>query len=133
MKKIDKALVNSPRTFEPWELFFSTTDQKGVITSCNDVFVRVSGYPAEDLLGKPHSIIRHPDMPRCVFKLLWDYLLSGKAIGAYVKNLASTGEYYWVYALVTPIDDGYLSIRVKPVSAYFAKVEGLYKQLLATE
>ena len=133
MKKSKIALVNSSREFNIDELFFSLTDRKGIITACNDVFVRVSGYESQDLIGEPHNCIRHPDMPRCVFKLLWDYLEKNKIIGAYVKNLAKTGEYYWVYALVAPVDEGYLSIRIKPSSKYFSVVEGLYKHLLEIE
>ena len=119
------------------ELFFSTTDSKGVITSCNEVFLRVAGYQSDELLGAPHSIIRHPDMPRCVFKLLWDYLLAGRPIGAYVKNMTSRGEYYWVFALAFPIEEvaggRLLSIRLKPSAGIQERVEELYGQLLKTE
>lgn len=121
------------RAFRYDELFFSTTDTRGVISSFNQVFVRVSGFTADQLFDKPHNIIRHPDMPRCVFKLLWDYLLAGKEVAAYVKNMASNGEYYWVLAHVTPIKDGFLSIRLKPSSEWFSAVQSLYKTLLATE
>lgn len=133
MKAINIRLVDSSRAFDVSELFFSTTDRKGIITGCNDVFVRVSGYKAEDLLGEPHNIVRHPHMPQCVFKLLWDYLLAGKAIGAYVKNLASTGEYYWVFALATPTKDGFLSIRLKPTTEILSVIETLYGSLLQRE
>lgn len=80
------APIDKPREFGLTEKFFSITDKKGVIQCGNDVFMRVSGYSPEAMLFKPHNIIRHPDMPRCVFKLLWDYLQSGKDIGAYVKK-----------------------------------------------
>ena len=99
--------------FEIDELFFSTTDRKGVITFGNDVFVRVSGHPRERLIGAPHNVIRHPDMPRAVFRLLWDYVLAGRSVVAYVKNMAADGAYYWVLALVTPIRGGFLSVRLK--------------------
>src|SRR5690606_3228607 len=105
----------------------------GIITCCNEDFLRVGAYPAEELLGEPHNTIRHPHMPRSVFKLLSDYLLAGKSIGAYVKNLAKTGEYYWVYALAAPIDDGFLSIRLKPTSGIFDKIPALYSKLLEIE
>lgn len=126
-------LKNTPRSFDLHELFFSTTDEKGYITGCNDVFLRVADYQPRDILHKPHNAVRHPDMPRCVFKLLWDYLLSGRTIGAYVKNLAATGEYYWVYALACPIKGGFLSIRFKPSSPIFAVVQSVYEELLAIE
>ena len=126
--------INQEREFHIDELFFSTTDKKGVIRSGNDVFVRVSGYsPVEELIGQPHNIIRHPDMPRCVFKLLWDYIQAGKGIAAYVKNMTRDGRYYWVVALVVPIRDGYLSVRFKPSSDYFQVIQGLYPELLALE
>lgn len=111
------------------ELFFSTTDQKGIITSGNAVFARVSGYTFAELIGEPHNIIRHPDMPRAVFKLLWDYLEAGKMIAAYVKNLSKDGAYYWVVALAMPIDDGYLSIRFKPSSPFFSLIPAVYQEL----
>ncbi len=125
--------VNSPREFLISELFFSTTNQKGIIVSGNDVFSRVSGYPAEEMVGRPHNMIRHPDMPRAVFALLWDYLLAGKPIAAYVKNMAADGRYYWVLALAAPIDGGYLSVRFKPSSPLFAIVTDIYARLREVE
>lgn len=133
MKATSVKPLNSESPFELNELFFSITDRKGIIKACNDVFVRVSEFVPEDLLEKPHNIIRHPDMPRCVFKLLWDYILEGKIMGAYVKNMSKTGLYYWVYALVTPVDDGFVSVRLKPSSKFFPVVQGLYAELLECE
>lgn len=133
MKKAKREIKNSERDFDVEELFFSTTDKKGIITACNEVFLRVGGYPADELIGRPHNIIRHPHMPRCVFKLLWDYLLRGKTIGAYVKNLAKSGEYYWVFALASPIDEGFLSIRLKPTSKVFSQIPALYAKILQEE
>jgi len=75
----------------------SETDSKGNITYCNDYFTEISGYKREELLGQQHNIIRHPDMPRVVFKLLWDRIQSGKNINALVKNLAKDGRYYWIF------------------------------------
>ncbi|MFN8392356.1 MAG: PAS domain-containing protein [Bdellovibrionota bacterium] len=126
-------VLNEEMPFEIAELFFSTTDTKGIIRTCNDVFLRVSGFQPEELLAKPHNIIRHPDMPRCVFYLLWDYLLSGKPIGAYVKNRAKNGKYYWVYALASPMKDGFISVRLKPTSDLFDTVRKLYAELLSIE
>lgn len=126
-------IINEERQFLFDELFFSTTDLTGRISSWNTVFQKISGYSAEEMIDKPHSIIRHPDMPRAVFKLLWDTIQSGKVVGAYVKNLAKDGRYYWVYALVLPINGAYLSIRLKPSSDYFEIVKAAYRDLLEWE
>ncbi len=75
----------------------SETDDKGVITYCNDYFTEISGYSREELIGQQHNIIRHPDMPRVIFKLLWERIQSGKNINAVVKNLAKDGKYYWIF------------------------------------
>lgn len=121
------------RPFGHDELFFSATDRRGVILACNEVFVRVSGHPREVLMGTAHNVIRHPDMPRAVFKLLWDHLAADKPFAGYVKNLAADGSYYWVVALVVPTHRGYLSIRFKPSAAFFPIVKDLYKELVAIE
>lgn len=121
------------RDFGIEELFFSTTDRKGIITSGNRVFQRVAAYEEAELLGQPHSLIRHPDVPRCVFKLLWDTIGDGRTIAAYVKNRAKTGEPYWVMATVVPCKGGYLSVRLKPSTPYFEIVQGVYKELRALE
>lgn len=115
------------------ELFFSTTDEKGFIQSSNDVFVRVSRYGVEELLGRPHNIVRHPDMPRVVFRLLWSRLQAGLGVGAYVLNRAKDGSPYWVYAMARPVDDCYLSVRLKPTTDIFGTVQDLYRELLAVE
>ncbi len=125
--------VDQERAFTPQELFFSTTDPKGIITFGNEVFTRISGHENSILIGAPHSIIRHPDMPRCVFQLLWLNLRQGITTVAYVKNLAANGHFYWVTAIITPIPNGYLSIRLKPTSPLLQIVGNLYKQLLQTE
>lgn len=114
------------------ELFFSRTNASGIILSGNSVFQRVSHYSWDELIGKPHNIIRHPDMPRGVFWLLWDYLKHGRPIGAYVKNRAKNGRYYWVFAIVTPVDGGYLSVRLKP-SVLLPTIAAEYQALLALE
>ena len=87
------------------DLIVSKTDVKGRLTYVNQVFCHVAGYTQAELLGQPHSIIRHPDMPRAVFKLLWDTVLAGREIFAYVKNMTKSGDYYWVFAHVTPSYD----------------------------
>lgn len=126
--------IDQERPFDFNELFFSTTDPKGVILSGNQVFVRVSGYnTVEELIGKPHNVIRHPDMPRAIFKLLWEYLGERKPFIGYVKNLATDGCYYWVMALVVPTQGGFFSVRFKPSGSYFDLARDLYAELLAIE
>jgi PAS domain-containing protein len=80
--------------FEEEELIVSKTDLKGRITYANDVFLRLAKYPLQQTIGAPHSLIRHPDMPRCVFKLLWDTVQAKKEIFAYIVNMASDGDHY---------------------------------------
>lgn len=84
------------------DVIVSKTDLKGRITYANRTFCNISGYGETDLLGAPHSIVRHPEMPRAVFKLLWDTLGEGREIFAYVKNMAKSGDFYWVFAHATP-------------------------------
>ncbi|MBK8160411.1 MAG: PAS domain-containing protein [Rhodospirillaceae bacterium] len=88
--------------FERNDLIVSKTDLKGNLTYVNEIFLRISEYSEAELLGQPHSFIRHPSMPRCVFKLLWDRLQAGAEIFAYVKNMTKSGAYYWVLAHATP-------------------------------
>ena len=125
--------VDRESSFLVNELFFSTTDMIGNITSGNSVFIRVSQYDKSELIGSPHNIIRHPDMPRIVFKVLWDSLKAKKPVVAYVKNMTKEGLYYWVLASVFPVSRGYLSIRLKPTSEIFNLIAPIYKQLLAAE
>lgn len=115
------------------ELFYSRTDPRGVIRTGNTVFQRVSGYDWGRLAGAPHRIVRHPDMPRAVFHLLWQTIRKGDIIVAYVKNRTASGGHYWVLATVLPLPDGYLSIRIKPGSPVFAQVRKLYADLRAEE
>lgn len=125
--------------FGPDDLIVSKTDPKGRLTYCNDVFLRVSGFSEAELLGQPHSIIRHPDMPRCVFKLMWDTIQNGGEIFAYVVNLAKNGDHYWVLAHVTPSFGpdgaivGYHSNRRKPKREAVEKAAALYRDLRQTE
>lgn len=126
--------------FEPHEIIVSKTDPRGRITYANEVFCRIAGYEARALIGQPHSIIRHPDMPRAVFKLLWDHLAEGQEVFAYVKNMARSGAFYWVFAHVTPSYDaqgalvGYHSSRRVPDRAAITRIiEPLYAELLREE
>jgi len=119
--------------FGPEEIFFSRTDKRGVIQAGNSVFQRVSGYAWEDLLGAPHKLIRHPDMPKGVFALFWNRLKKGRPVAAYVKNCTKDGQYYWVFAIVVPIEDSYISVRIKPQAKQFAEAKTLYARLLQIE
>jgi PAS domain S-box-containing protein len=91
--------------FDRDDIIVSKTDVKGRITYANRVFCAVSGYGEAELIGAAHNIVRHPDMPRAVFKLLWDTVLAGREVFAYVKNMAKNGNFYWVFAHVTPSYD----------------------------
>ncbi len=115
--------------FQYDELFYSKTDKRGVILSGNSVFQRVSGYNWDELVNKPHNIIRHPDMPRGVFHLLWDYLKKDQPIGAFVKNRSKDGRHYWVFALALPVEDGYISLRMKPGGDLLQIVAQQYSEL----
>ncbi len=115
------------------DLFFSTTDAKGLITAGNAVFERVSGYPLGEMIGRAHNIVRHPDMPRAVFALLWETIADGRPIAAYVRNRTSDGAYYWVLASVVPIGGGYLSVRLAPGAEHFAVAKTVYGELVALE
>lgn len=126
-------------TFKEDEIIVSKTDTKGKITYGNDLFMKLAGYSENELLGAPHNIIRHPEMPKVVFKLLWDTLHQGKEVYAYVLNRAKNGDYYWVFANVTPsysVDGnvvGYYSVRRKPSKRALDIIKPLYKQLLDVE
>ena len=117
----------------------SKTDTKGRITYCNEPFLKIVGGKQNELLGKPHNIIRHPDMPRIVFKLLWEYVKSKREIFAYVKNKSFDGGYYWVFANITASLDanknivGYYSVRRKPNPKAIEIIEPIYKKLLELE
>lgn len=112
------------------DLFFSTTDAKGVITDSNEVFVRLSNYSREELFGAAHNIIRHPDMPGGAFKAMWDTLQAGDPFVAYVRNLAKNDSSYDVLATVTPLPDGgYLSVRTRPCTDTFDTIAAAYQEM----
>ena len=125
--------------FDDQEIIVSKTDLKGLITYANDVFIRVSGFTEAELLGKPHNIIRHPDMPACVFQLLWDTLKKRQEIFAYVLNMSKDGSHYWVFAHVTPSYSlsgehiGYHSNRRVPYPDALPAVKSLYARLCQEE
>lgn len=121
--------------FPEGHLIVSRTDQAGIITHCNPAFVEMSGYPIEELIGQPHSLLRHPDMPAAAFRDLWQTVGCGMKWHGYVKNLRKDGGYYWVYATVVPnIRDGrvvgYTSVRRKPSRARIEEAVALYRTLV---
>jgi PAS domain S-box-containing protein len=121
------------------DFIVSKTDLKGRITYGNRIFIEFSGYTEKELLGTQHNIIRHPDMPRAVFKLLWDTIQNKRECNAYVKNMAKDGSFYWVFTNVTPNFDrdgnviGYFSVRRKPKASGVKTATGLYQAMLAAE
>ncbi len=121
------------------DFIVSKTDLKGLITYCNEIFIKFAKLSEKELLGKPHNIIRHPDMPKVIFKLLWQRIQNKEEIFAYVKNRSADGGYYWVYANVTASIDsngniiGYYSVRRKPNDRALEIIESLYRTLLDKE
>ncbi|WP_149715424.1 PAS domain-containing protein [Campylobacter concisus] len=130
---------NKEHMVEESAFLVSKTDLKGRITYCNEPFLKIVGAKQAEVLGKPHNIVRHPDMPRAIFKLLWEHIKDKKEIFAYVKNKSFDGGYYWVFANITAsVDDrnntvGYYSVRRKPNSKAIEVIEPIYQKLLSVE
>lgn len=121
------------------DFIVSKTDLKGIITYANRIFMEMAEYSEEELLGQPHNILRHEDMPKAVFKLLWDTIAAGEEIFAYVINKTKKGNDYWVYANVSPSFDengkivGYYSVRRMPNQKAIEIVKPIYKAMLDAE
>lgn len=121
------------------DFIVSKTDLSGRITYVNKIFMQIAGYREVELLGKPHNIIRHPAMPRIVFKLLWDRMKAKEEIFAFVVNKTKQNDEYWVYANITPsFDDkgepvGYYSVRRMPNPKALEIIKPLYKSMLEAE
>ena len=118
---------------DDYAFLVSETDAKGVITFANDDFCKIACYELDELLGQPHSIVRHKDMPKVAFKSLWDTIQKGETWTGYVKNATKDGGYYWVFATVYPFEScdgtkGYLSCRRKPSREEIEIHEALYKE-----
>jgi len=131
-------ILNKEKTFDSNVLLVTKTDLKGKITYANRAFMNIVAIDESRLIGAPHNIIRHPDMPKVIFKYLWEYLQSGSEIHAYVKNLCADGSFYWVMANVTPSYHngkiiGYHSSRRKPTQSALDIIRPLYQKLLAAE
>ena len=115
------------------QIIFSRTDKRGVIQAGNDVLRRLSGYGWDRLIGAPHRILRHPDMPKVVFHMLWQAIQQDKPMVAYVKNRSARGGWYWVLSLIVPCEGGYFSARIKPTGPMLDTVKRLYAELVAAE
>lgn len=116
---------------DQYSFLVSETDEKGMITFANDDFCRVAGYRLDELIGQPHNIVRHSDMPKKAFQSLWDTVKKGEIWTGYVKNRSKGGDYYWVYATVYPFEScngfkGYLSCRRKASQDEISKYEAIY-------
>lgn len=117
----------------------SETNLKGDITYANRKFCEISGYTAEELVGKPHNIIRHPDMPKAAFQKMWDTIKSGQIWHGLVKNLRKNGQYYWVETEIAPIKDengaitGYIAARRPAGRKDIEETEAIYKNMLEEE
>ena len=132
--------TDKEKHLDPKRYIVSKTDPKGVITYGNDYFVEVTGYTKDELIGKPHNIIRHPDMPKIVFKLMWDRIKQGKNIIALVKNLAKDGSYYWVVtdfeAKMDPLSNepiSYTAFRKAAPRKAIEAIEPIYAKLVEIE
>lgn len=112
------------------EIIISRTDLKGIITYANETFAEISGYSVNELIGKPHNILRHPDMPKSLFKHLWDTIKSGKMWSGYVKNLRKDGGYYWVYAEVSGVYKEGRLFEFKSMRSYVERPKRLEMQTL---
>ena len=125
--------------FEPNSLIISRTDMRGTITYCNDIFAKMSGWLKEELLGSNHNMIRHPDLPKITYQLVWDCIKSKREFYGYVKNLRKDGGFYWVFAYITAdLDEngeiaGYTSSRRFAPEIAIKTMEPIYKLLLEAE
>lgn len=130
---------SAERVLAPNDIIVSKTDLQGRITYANNVFLTISDLTEDTALGQPHNIIRHPDMPAGVYQYMWDTIQAGQEIFAYVKNRATTGDYYWVYAYVTPSYDtrgthiGYHSSRRAVTRDAITRVEQVYTAMKNAE
>ncbi|HEX8018176.1 MAG TPA: PAS domain-containing protein, partial [Flavobacterium sp.] len=134
------AVIDKEVTWDKTQVIMSKTNAFGIIEYANEVFVDVSGYEDYELMGQPHNIIRHPDMPKVIFKVLWENLKQGKNFHAIVKNLAKSGRYYWVITDFEIARDengvivNYFGRRQSvPQEVISLHIEPLYKKLLQIE
>jgi len=130
--------VGQETVLDDFAFLVSETDEKGVISFANEDFCKTAGYELEELIGQPHNIVRHADMPKVAFKSLWDTVQKGETWTGFVKNKTKDDGYYWVFATVYPFETcdgtkGYLSCRRKPSRQEIEEHDALYKQWKAQE
>jgi len=136
---MSKVIPKDKEYFFDENVIISQTDLKGVITFANRVFYKVSGYNKDELIGKPHSILRHPDMPKEIFKKMWETIQSGQAWNGLVKNLRKDGLYYWVDTEILPIKDddnaivGYIAARKAASRKNIQENEEIYTKMLEAQ
>jgi len=141
LSKLDapKTITNKEKVMSDNGFIVSKTDPKGYITYCNRIFVEMAGWSRFELIGANHNIIRHPDMPKIAFKILWDLIQNKKEFFGFVKNLRKDGGFYWVFAYITPDLDlngnivGYTSFRKKPSRKGIEFMSEVYKKLVEVE
>lgn len=134
--RINQPVTQTERRLEDGAYIVSTTDLRGLITYANDEFIRVSGFTQDELIGQPQNLVRHPDMPPAAFEDLWRTIKAGQAWQGMVKNRCKNGDYYWVDANVTSIEEkgqviGYVSIRSKPTADQVREAERNYARVRA--
>jgi len=134
--KVNEPITDQEKLMTEGSILVSKTDLKGIITYCNRDFIELSGYSSQELMGKNHNIVRHPDMPAVAFQDLWDTVKQGRPWMGIVKNRCKNGDFYWVKANVTPMyQDGrlveYMSVRHKPTVEEVRSAEDLYAKLNA--
>ncbi len=134
--RLNMPVTQQERTFSANQRLISTTDLSSHITYCNDAFVALSGFTREELIGQPHNLVRHPDMPPSVFAHMWETIKQGKPWMGVVKNRSKNGDFYWVSAYVTPIYEqgkiaGFESMRTLPTRDQVRRAEALYARLRA--
>jgi PAS domain S-box-containing protein len=136
-----RAITHDEIVLAPGDTIQSRTDARGVITSVNATFERISGYSADELIGKPHNIVRHQHMPRSVYAIMWQMIQRGEEFFGFVKNRAKNGDHYWVFTRVSARRDasgeinGYMSIRVAPPAKReaIAEWDSVYAQVCTVE
>src|SRR5690554_4131670 len=127
-------VTDKEKTFDKNTKLISVTDTHGTILECNDAFVKISGFQKEELIGQPHNIVRHPDMPSEAFKVMWEHLKTGQPWMGLVKNRCKNGDFYWVSAYITPVTEngkvvGYESVRSCPNREDIARAARLYADI----
>jgi aerotaxis receptor len=136
--KINQPVTQTEKPYPKGKYLVSRTDLKGITTYANDAFIELSGFSRDELIGRNHNVVRHPDMPPQAFQNLWDTIKSGRPWRGIVKNRSKSGDHYWVDAFVVPTREndrttGYVSVRSEPSRAQIQQAEALYRELNQTK